>query len=116
MQVAKELQGETYCIKADLKKSERLMRYFSIFEYPKHGFVLHVIPEISTNLQSNSNTGQFCRRYLYEGNLVVEDLHSFVDKAMRQETPLHRIFNSEPIPSESDNRRNCAVGKSMKRL
>lgn len=35
---------------------------------------------------------------------------------MRQETSLHRIFNSEPIPSESDNRRNCAVGKSMKRL
>ena len=109
MQVAKELLGETFCIKANLKKSERLMRYFSIFEYPKHGFVLHVIPKIGVILQSNSNTGQFSRRYLYEGDLVAADLRSFVDRAMRQESSLHRIFTSEPLPSESDNRRSCRV-------
>ena len=40
--LSKELLGETYCIKAEIKTSKRLLYHLGLYEEFNHGFVIHV--------------------------------------------------------------------------
>lgn len=52
-------------------------------------------------MKNNKEEEGISRKYIYEGDLVVEDLHAFVNKAMRNDKSLKRIFVSElPDPLE----------------
>lgn len=40
--LSKELLGETYCVKAEIKKSKRLLYHLGVYDDVQHGFVIHV--------------------------------------------------------------------------
>lgn len=41
--LSKELLGETFCVKAEIQKSQRLLYHLGVYEDMKHGFLIHVI-------------------------------------------------------------------------
>ena len=49
-------------------------------------------------------------KYLFEGELVSEDLLRFVEKALRNDKSLRRLFVSERLPTPLDNHSNVNVG------
>lgn len=50
------------------------------------------------------------RKYLYEGELVSEDILRFLEKALRFDNSLTRLYVSERVPELIDNHSNCNVG------
>lgn len=50
------------------------------------------------------------RKYLFEGEILSEDLLLFIDKALRFDKALRRLYVSEKLPTKFDFRGNCGVG------
>lgn len=40
--LSKELLGETYCVKADIVTSKRLLYHFGLYDELTHGLLIHV--------------------------------------------------------------------------
>lgn len=49
------------------------------------------------------------RKYLYSGELVSEDILRFLEKALRFDNSLTRLYVSERVPEPIDNHSNCNV-------
>ena len=41
--LSKELLGDSYCVKAEIKTSKRLLYHFGLYEEYNHGFIIHVL-------------------------------------------------------------------------
>ncbi|KAK8818774.1 hypothetical protein WA538_004079 [Blastocystis sp. DL] len=102
LQTARELQGRTSCLYAERRHSERLMRYFGVTPVPQNAFAVHVTQE-----------KPFERKYLYEDAMVAGKLLEFVDRALRQDSALHRLYRSEQLPDSLSYRGGC--GKVVQR-
>ena len=49
------------------------------------------------------------RKYLFSGELVSEDILRFLEKALRFDNSLTRLYVSERVPEPIDNHSNCNV-------
>lgn len=83
---------------AERRHSERLMRYFGVTPVPQNAFAVHVTQE-----------KPFERKYLYEDAMVAGKLLEFVDRALRQDSALHRLYRSEQLPDSLSYRGGCGV-------
>ena len=80
------------------------MHYFGVWSAPVHAFAVHVTQQ-----------KPFERKYLYDGEMVAGKILEFVDRALRQDSVLHRLFRSEQLPDKLSYRGGCgvcAVGES----
>ena len=49
------------------------------------------------------------RKYLFSGELVSEDILRFLEKALRFDNSLRRLYVSERVPEPIHNHSNCNV-------
>lgn len=99
--LSKELLGDSYCVKAEIQTSKRLLYHLGVYDEVHHGFIIHVSLIPAVDVQNNKEGAGISRKYLFEGEMVVEEMHSFVNKAMRRDKSLKRIYVSERIdPAE----------------
>lgn len=74
------------------------MRYFGVTPVPQNAFAVHVAQE-----------KPFERKYLYDDAIVAGKLLDFVERALRQDSALHRLFRSEQLPDRLSYRGGCGV-------
>lgn len=55
------------------------------------------------------------RKYLFSGELVSEDILRFLEKALRFDNSLTRLYVSERVPEPIDNHSNCNVAMRRER-
>ena len=59
----------------------------------------------------NAAVEPYARKYIYEGEWNKNDMKLFVQRAMRKEIGLKRVYTSERPASSEDRRGGCDVGE-----